>query len=237
MEIRMFDKSKPAQANVLSHWYTPVPNFNMSTQEFYNKVEAELKAQQVPGLEVSRVEFLEGGLFSAKRQYLRLTRERLTFDVCAAGFGVNFFFSCRFAELPLKIKFSGVLLLFILCALFLGTMSYTLGTVGIVISVLPLLVGVYILKNALNFGLESLDKALIKHPTFGPLYEYFVRKETYYRQDTRLMYMTVVEGIVKKLVEEETATKGVKLLSQYEYAPILGEQYKPTTKQLNMPQL
>jgi len=41
------------------------------------------------------------------------------------------------------------------------------------------------------------------------------------------MYLTVVEGVVQKLVETETAANGVKLLTQYEYAPILGELYKP----------
>ena len=232
----MFDKSKNKQADVLSHWYTPVPGFNMSTQEFYTKVEEELKAQQVPGLEISRVEFFEGGILSAKRQYLRLTRERLVFDVCAAPFGVNYFFSCRFAELPLQVRLSGIVLLFLPFALFSAFMSMNLGTTGIVISILAFLVTIIILKNALSFGLVALDKMLSSHPTIGPVYEFLFRKDTYYRQDTRLMYLTVVEGVVKKLVEQETAVKGVTLLSQYEYAPILGEQYKPSTKQLTPPQ-
>src|ERR1035437_8147573 len=76
-------------------------------------------------------------------------------------------------------------------------------------------------------GLVELDATLLKLPLFGPVYERFFRKETYYREDTRLMYLTVVEGVVKKLVEQETAAKGVKLLTQYEYGPILGELYKP----------
>lgn len=229
----MAEQSKNQKANVLSHWYTPVPNFNTSTQEFYVKVEDELKAQQVPGLEISRVEFLEGGIFSAKRQYLRLTRDRLVFDICAAPFGTNFFFSCRFAEIPLQVKLSGIILLFLPLGLLFAFLSLQLGTAGIVISVLTFLVLVIIMKNALSFGLVALDKALSGHPAIGPLYEFLFRKETYYRQDTRLMYLTVVEGVVKRLVEQETAEKGVKLLSQYEYGPVLGEQYKPTTKELS----
>ena len=72
------------------------------------------------------------------------------------------------------------------------------------------------------------------HPS-NSVYEAWIRKETYYRQDTRLMYLTVVEGVVKKLVEEETAAKGIKLLKEYEYGPILGDLYKLTEKNLEEP--
>jgi hypothetical protein len=90
-----------------------------------------------------------------------------------------------------------------------------------------LALGIYALRNLVSLGFADVDAALLKLPLFGPVYERFFRKETYYREDTRLMYLTVVEGVVKKLVEQETAAKGVKLLTQYEYAPILGELYKP----------
>ena len=189
----------------------------------------------MPGLEISRVEFSEGGLFSDKRTYLRMTRERLVFDVCAAPFGANYFYSCRFAELPAvvhlwqlvvlcgalllcgMVSFSLALRIFGLMALF----AWGFGWVTI------LVVGIYTLRNAVAMGLKDLDAALIKMPVVGPIYEAWFRKETYYRHDTRLMYLTVVEGVVKKLVEQETAAKGVKLLTQYEYGPILGELYKP----------
>lgn len=46
------------------------------------------------------MEFSEGGLLSVKRDYLRLMRERLVFDICAAAFGTGYFFSFRFIEFP-----------------------------------------------------------------------------------------------------------------------------------------
>src|ERR1017187_1933844 len=95
---------KPKKADVLSHWYIPVPNFNASTVEFYTAVEKELNEQKVPGLEISRVDFAEGGLLSDKRTYLRMTRERLVFDICGAPFGTNYFYSCRFGELPAVVQ-------------------------------------------------------------------------------------------------------------------------------------
>src|ERR1700722_18754499 len=102
---------KSRKADVLSHWYTPVPSFSASTQEFYTSLEQELKAQEVPGLEISRVEFSEGGILSDKREYLRMSRERLVFDVCAAPFGKAYFFSCRFAEIPAVIHLWQLLVL------------------------------------------------------------------------------------------------------------------------------
>ncbi len=227
----LFEKKK---ADVLSHWYTPVPNFTASTKDFYAAVEKELTDQKVPGLEIFHVDFAEGGLLSAKREYLRMTRERLIFDICAAPFGTNYFYSCRFAELPARISFIALILLFFG---FVAALYFSLKILGLWLSFIfwpfCLVALVYTLRNAVSLGLNDLDAWLLKQPLFGPLYERFFRTETYYRQDTRLMYLTVVEGVVKKLVEEETAAKGVKLLTQYEYAPILGELYKPKEKRLD----
>jgi hypothetical protein len=219
---------KPKQAEVLSHWYTPVPGFTLSTEEFYASVEKELTEQKVPGLDISRVEFAEGGILSGRRTYLRMTRERLVFDICAAPFGTNYFFSCRFAELPATVS---LISLAILVFIFAALLFFSVNVLGLIWSLLlwpAFLIGlIYTLRNAVSLGLSDLDAWLLKQPVFGPIYERFLRKETYYRQDTRLMYLTVVEGVVKKLVEEETTAKGVRLLTQYEYAPILRELYKP----------
>jgi hypothetical protein len=218
-------KAKPA--DVLSHWYTAVPKFTAASQDFYAAVENELKEQQVPGLLISRVEFAEGGLLSDKRTYLRMTRERLVFDICAAPFGTNYFYSCRFAQLPVQVNVFAIVILF-LAALFSFTVAVRFfGFILTCFFGAALLVfGVYALRNLVSLGLADLDASLLTIPLLGPIYERFFRKETYYREDTRLMYLTVVEGVVKKLVESETAAKGIKLLTQYEYGPILGELYK-----------
>ena len=151
------------KADVLSHWYTLVPGFNTSAQEFYGTVEEELKARQVPGLQMSRVDFSEGGLLSDKRTYLRMARERLVFDVCAAPFGTSFFFSCRFAELPLAVKLSDLLFL-LLAGVLLAWLSwhflgYLLGTLAIAGILLALS---YVLRNAVAMGLGDLDSFLLK---------------------------------------------------------------------------
>ena len=114
---------------VIEHWYSAVDNFEFASNDFYQRIEQELAARKVPDLEISRVQFSEGGLLSGKREYLRLRRERLVFDICAAPFGTSYFFSFRFVELPLGIKpvelliFSiGVGLVYALLVKMLGTM-------------------------------------------------------------------------------------------------------------------
>src|SRR5580692_8952823 len=95
---------KSRKADVLDHWIALVENFDLSSGDFYTSVETELKTRDLPGMDLSRVEFAEGGILSGKRTYLRMVRERLVFDVCAAPFGKTFFFSCRFAELPAVVR-------------------------------------------------------------------------------------------------------------------------------------
>ena len=93
-------KSNRISDEVLNHWIASADGFTLSPQEFYEAAEKQLEALKIPGLEISRPEHAEGGLLSAKRMYLRLIRERLAFDVCAAQFGTRYFFSCRTVYVP-----------------------------------------------------------------------------------------------------------------------------------------
>jgi hypothetical protein len=218
------------KAEVLSHWFTVIDAASFSTEEFYREIERELVARKVPGLDLTRVNFREGGLLSDQRVYLRMLRERLVFDVCAAPFGRAYFFSLRFAEIPSEIKAWQVAVCLLLLALIGGAtvqglgMEKGLGLAGLI------LVGLVIfLRNVIALHLLNLDAALIRSPVVGPIYERFFRKETYYRHDTRLLYHEIVSEVVKKKVEEVTAAKGVRLLRTHEHSPILDGLYKPVT--------
>jgi hypothetical protein len=230
----MFDFLKAKEVPSLQHWIAFVDGFQYAPSEFYDAVEKELKARQVPGMEMSRIEFAQGGILSDKRVYLRMVRERLTFDVCAAPFGTSFFFSCRMADIPVTVQLWQLLLLVMalgICVIISFTiLAKVFG--GMVVILFPLLLmvlfilGIYVLRNAVAMGLKDLDATLIKSPIVGPIYEAWFRKVTYYRIDTRLMYLEIVGGVVKKLAEDAIAIKGVKF-KQYEQSPILGELYKP----------
>lgn len=219
---------------VIEHWFSLVDNFQFVTAEFYQMIEKELTARKVPDLEIFRVEWSEGGVLSDKREYLRLRRERLVFDICAAPFGTSYFFSFRLIELPLGIKLLELLVFLLGVATTFGLLAKLLGTIwGFLALLLILGGGIYVLRNSIALGLKDLDAKLIKLPVIGPLYEVFLRKETYYRQDTRLMYLTTVNDITQMLVQEVTAAKGIKLLKQYERKPPRGDLYQATTKRLD----
>lgn len=83
---------------VLSHWYKLTEGLEASPLEFYAAVETALQVRRLPDIRTSRVEFSEGGILSAKREYLRVGRKEHTFDVCAAPFGTGFFVSWWLAE-------------------------------------------------------------------------------------------------------------------------------------------
>lgn len=226
--------------NVLSHWYVLLYGFQFSTEEFYQEIEKELKARDVPGLTGSRVEYHEGGALSDKRVYLRLARERTAFDVCAAPFGKSYFFSLRFVETP---RYSLVAVILMLVALgLIGTLCVRYPGAAIIALMCVLVGAAFILRlqnKAPSSGLEpspppesfgefSLHAFVLNLPIVGEAYERGL-KDTYHRHDTRLMYHTLVSDVVKKKVEEVTAAKGVRLIRSYEYSPMLGDIYKPAT--------
>ena len=214
---------------VLQHTISIAPNFKFSPQKFYEMVERELTSHKMPGLEISRKEHSEGGAFSAKRIYLRLIRERLAFDACAAPFGDDYFFSCRTVYSPVRIKLWHVfVVLGILGGLFC-TLQKPLGMdyAAIAVAAFVLAVGM-VFRNTVAAGFTDLDALLIKTPAIGPIYERWFRKDTYYRQDTRLMYLELVPKLIENVIKEITAEGGINLVRQYERAPILDGLYKPS---------
>jgi uncharacterized membrane protein YbaN (DUF454 family) len=223
--LGFFEKKKGDQ---IDHWYSLVPGFNTSAKEFYATIEKELKDRQVPGLEMFRVEYSEGGIMSSNREYLRMTRERLVFDICAAPFGTAYFFSCRFAEIPSVIKLWQLLLVvigvFMLIALALNYLGFILGSIVLLAGFVFL---IYTLRNAVALGLKDFDAMLIKSPLVGPIYENWFRKDTLYRQDTRILYHDTVDAVVKAKVEEVTGAKGIKLI-QFNQSALFAELYKTT---------
>jgi hypothetical protein len=80
-------------SQVLSHWNHYFPNSTMSSNNVYDEIEMLVKNQSLPEVKTERVKHKEGGMFSASREYFRVKRGDIVFDVCAAPFGKNFFIS------------------------------------------------------------------------------------------------------------------------------------------------
>jgi hypothetical protein len=224
MSIFGFKKKK---GEVLNHWISFVDNFSFSPMEFYSQVEAELKSRRIPSMEMSRVEFVEGSLFSQKRTYLRMIRERLIIDTCAAPFGNTYFFSCRTVFIPPTISIWQIIVIFFVLNMTWGLLSQILGFAYGTIAFIGLVMAVIlVMRNTVSMELEDLDSLLTKTPVIGSVYEWFFRRETYHRMDTKLCYLHIIPTIVKQLAEDFAAEKGLRLIHQYEQSPVLGELYK-----------
>jgi hypothetical protein len=85
---------------ILSHWNAMIEGLVASPKEFFQSVEAAVENKSVPGTKHSRVDWREGGIISAKREYLRIKRKDLAFDICGAPFGNGFFVSWWLGEVP-----------------------------------------------------------------------------------------------------------------------------------------
>lgn len=197
-----------------------VENFSTSPKEFYAAVEAELTEKKVPDLETSRILFAEGGLLSSNREYLRMRRERLIFDICAAPFGTSFFFSIRFAEIPVILYIWQLLLALMffggLGIVYWKIMGLAWGMTMFGLNVAALFI---LLRNVVELRLHRLDDFLLQLPIFGVIYEVWFRAETFYRIDTRAMYIEAVRAVVQRHIQEVTGVEGVQLMEIESFIP------------------
>ncbi len=188
-------------------------DYSISTDDFYRAIEEELAAKEIPDLTITRELFAEGGLLSSKREYLRMRRESYVFDICAAPFGTSFFFSTRFAVIPVLLYIWQLILVLLLlagvAAVYWSLLGVVWGATMFLLNVMALFV---LLRNLAALKLNRLDDFLIQVPVFGIVYETFFRPETYYRIDTRTMYIETVKRIVERKIDEVTGSQGIQMV-------------------------
>ncbi len=83
---------------IISHWNTMLQGVQASSQTFYQSVEDTIRSHHVKDVQLSHVDFAEGGLLSARRTYLQAARKDHVFHICAAPFGDGFFISWWLGE-------------------------------------------------------------------------------------------------------------------------------------------
>jgi hypothetical protein len=84
----------------ISHWHHALDGLQLSAEEFYKRVEVEVIARELNGVKIKRVFHPEGGLFSNSREYLRIKRKNVYYDICASPNGKGYFFSSWLVEPP-----------------------------------------------------------------------------------------------------------------------------------------
>jgi hypothetical protein len=212
------------KGDLLGHWIAFHDNFSFPPQDFFDAIEKELQARKIPGLEISQEEFSEGGMLSDKRIYLRLFRERLALYTCAAPFGTGYFFSCRTVYVPALVRLWHIVAALVFFCVVGGLLVKPLGIIFAAVAMVALMFALAaVLRNAAK---SDLDTLLLKIPVVATIYEDWFRADTYYRQDTRLIYLKQIPEFIREIAEDITATKGARLEQQYQLPPILGELYK-----------
>lgn len=91
---------KARAISIFSHWNHMIEGLSVSPKEFFSQLEQVLETKLIPDTKRSRTDWREGGIMSAKREYLRVMRKRMTFDICGAPFGNGFFISWWLGEMP-----------------------------------------------------------------------------------------------------------------------------------------
>jgi len=90
-----------SSTEVISRWSTLIENFNMSPKDFYEQVTRAIEKRQMPNAKIERIQMKEGGIFSAKREYLSISCGKdFYFAICAAPFGTGFFVSWWLLDPP-----------------------------------------------------------------------------------------------------------------------------------------
>lgn len=210
---------------VLSHWYKLIDGLSTSPLDFYGSVERVLNSRGVPDAKPSRIDWKEGGAFSAAREYLRITRGRYSFDICAAPYGNGSFFVSWWLGEPRPSPLIPTLVLFATYLALVILLSSTLGVVTGVFGAFVVIVGAVFVIGI--FLPESPWEAyLVVIPVFGALYERFLRPTTYYKIDTALMFQCSVHAAVLEVIDELTKSSGIPSLSELERKPILRGFYK-----------
>lgn len=222
---------KGSQAGVISHWYQLFEDFSTSALDFYASVEAALASRAIPDLETSRVLWRESGIFSAKREYLRATRGRYAFDICAAPFGNGYFFSWWFAKMGPRY---GVLIVFgiLLGALAILGLLQLLGAAifrdtcaGVLFQLVLLTLGLPAIFLGLGYlvhaGVIGDEEWVLSLPILGALYAWAFNPLTYYRLDTALMFQEAVRAAVNEVIDGLRTSQGLRVLTPEERQPRL----------------
>jgi hypothetical protein len=209
---------------VNGHWSTLVEGLQLPPLEFYASVEAAVAQKSIPDATFERIEYREGGAFSGFRTYLRIRRHREVFDVCAAPFGNGCFFSWWLAEVrPRLPTVASIFIVFgylVLLSIFSGEFGMLRGPVFLLLLV-PL--GLFVVSR---MGTQEADDFILMLPLLGWLYERLFRPITYYRIDTSDMFQTAVRHTVMEVLDQVTAAKGIRALSDLDRKPVMRDFFR-----------
>lgn len=215
---------------VLSNWHTLFEDFSTSNQDFYRAVEDAIARRNLPEVETSRVLFNEGGIGSARREYLRVQRKRIVFDVCSSPYGNGHFFSWWLARIPPRFGVFATIGIFFLAtfltwllhiilspALPRGLVVGSLASVALWFFLYP--VSLLVMGYFVQEGAIGDEEWVMSLPIIGWLYLFVFNPLTYYRLDTAMMFRDSIRSAVNEVIGGLREEKGLRLLGDDELRP------------------
>jgi hypothetical protein len=206
-------------ADVLSNWSYLIENLQASPMSFFQCVEGAIHKRAIPETETSRVDYMEGGIVSAKREYLRIKRDKLIFDICAAPYGNGFFVSWWLSKPRPAISLlaiAGAIVGYFVLAIIVMTQAGVLEGLFVMFFLTPLAFFAVLFLGVV--GVIS-DDYIIMLPVIGWLYQRYIKTITYYSIDTATMFRTATHAAVLEAVDELVNSKGLRALTDAERQP------------------
>lgn len=220
---------RPRDSTVLSHWHQLFEGFSTSTQEFYAAVEEAIRRRELPEVTTSRVLWKEGGIASADREYLRVERRRIAFDICSAPYGRGHFFSWWLARIPPRFGLLVTLGLLLGSFFVIGLLNAALlplvrgscigGLFAFVFPFLGLPLLLLFLGYLVHEGTLGDEEWVLSLPILGWLYAIAFNPITYYRLDTAMMFRDSVRSAVEEVVNQVREAKGLRALGVSDFRP------------------
>lgn len=214
------------QRDSLSHWSTLIEDFQTSPLAFYEALDAALKRREIPTSQQERVTYREAGLVSANREYLRICRETLVLDICAAPFGTSFFVSWWLVDDRGGLSvLARIGIAFVMAVLTIWLWEKA-GLVTWLLVVALTLAGTPVFLDELVRSRTIREGVARSIPLIGTIYVWMFRPNTYYRIDSAEMFQKAAHSAVLEVIDAMTKAKGVRALSDAERKPLLREFYK-----------
>ena len=208
----------------ISYWCNLFDECVYSPRDFYALVEKNLDRRQVPDLLRDHINLHEGTVFSKRRLYLQMRRERVMAEICAAPFGSGFFVSSRLFDRRKHAHFWDYLGVLVALVIITVPVSNRYGPiVGTVFAGSVFTTLWSLMRLAMDTSFAWLDDRICSVPCVGPIYETWFHPDTYFRQDQTNMYREAVNRAVREAVGEMSAQKGLRPLTETESRPIMAE--------------
>lgn len=208
--------------NVVGHWSLFMEDYQTSAMDFYSAIEEAVARREVPETETSRVTWNESGIGSAKREYLRIARGGVAFDVCAAPYGNGYYFSWWTAIIvPIGhtvlalLGFFGTFMVTSLAAFWLARQ----GCGSIFLAVISYPMVFFLLGTVVREFGPNAEIAVLNLPIIGAVYERLFAPETYHHLDTASMFQTTVSNAVSEVIGELRNDQGLRALTPEELKP------------------